>query len=226
MGLITCFSCADFWDNVSIQTGWAWVQRGSGFSEVLHNLVPTTARRASEYPLLQRCLLVVWVAWTKDGDLICADWASEKWLTLLCNSLLCFQHQSHQLSPLPCQWTCSHRRLQNCPFQKWTGLTVLLGGGRGWIQTNKQKKNQTRPPQHYGYWLSLCSPIAVHRAFASKTKQGTDVGWLKNLSLPLFYWLVTTEKFALIYFKSKWLNLHKTGGKSQFLMRMLNKDSV
>jgi len=24
---------------------------------------------------------VVWVAWTEDGDLICADWASEKWLT-------------------------------------------------------------------------------------------------------------------------------------------------
>lgn len=38
-------------------------------------------RRAFEYPLLQRYLLVVWVAWTKDEDLICADWASEMWLT-------------------------------------------------------------------------------------------------------------------------------------------------
>lgn len=88
------------------------------------------------------------------------------------------------------------------------------------------KKNPEEAPHHYSYWISLCSPIAAHRASTFRGKQGTDVGWLKNLSLPLFYWLVTTEKFALIYSKSKWLDLHKTGGKSQFLMRTLNKDSV
>lgn len=133
------------------------------------------------------------------------------------HSLLCFQQQRQSI-------TCHRTRVNGAlnvlpqetaklPFLKWTVLTVQFGEG-------KKKTHQ------HSYWLSLCSPIAVRRAFTSTAQQGTDVGWLKNLSLPLFYWLVTTEKFALIYLKSKWLDLHKTGGKSQFLMRTLSKDSV
>lgn len=231
---------ASLWDNVSRQTGHVWLQRGSGFSEVF--VQPSSHHGLENIPQLQRCLVLVWVARTKDriSFVLTGLPRSGSPLTLHCNSLLCFQHWNAASEPstVPTHvsvglWTCCHGKLQNYPFQKWTELTVLLGKNK---KTNKQKipnpthtthkKNPKQRPHHYIFWLSLCSPIAAHKASASRGKQGTDVGWLKNLSLPLFYWLVTTEKFALIYFKSKWLDLHKTGGKSQFLMRTLNKDSV
>lgn len=178
------------------------------------------------YPLLQRCLLVVWVARTEDGDLVCADWASEKRLTtyitlqqltvlpattLGVRAITC--HRSHVNEAL----NVLSQETTELPFHKWTVLTVLFG---------KKKKNKNEIKTTAQILSLTLSPTAVPRAFTSTAQQGTDVGWLKNLSLPLFYWLVTTEKFALIYFKSKWVDLHKTGGKSQFLMRMLNKDSV
>lgn len=192
----------------------------------------------------------MWVARTKEGIsfVLTGPPRNGSPLTLPCNSLLCFQQRNAASEPSAVTthvsmeiWTCCHGKLQNYPCQKWTEFMVL---SKHCVEKDKQTKKETKktpvqpilhthtqkkksrrtpPPLQL---LALCSPIAAHRVSTSRGKRGTDVGWLKNLSLPLFYWLVSTEKFALIYFKSKWLDLHKTGGKSQFLMRTLNKDSV
>lgn len=64
--------------------------------------------------------------------------------TAYCASSNEIQHHSHQLSPLPCQRTCCHRRLQKCPFQKGTGLTVLFRG-EGGVKSKKSNQNTPTP---------------------------------------------------------------------------------
>lgn len=83
----------------------------------MYNLVPTAAHRASECPLLQRWLLAVWAARTGDGDLSCADWASEKQLTASITpqlTVLPATETEHHLSPHPCQWSSECAATGNC----------------------------------------------------------------------------------------------------------------
>lgn len=127
------------------------------------------------YPLLQRCLLVVWVARTEDGDLVCADWASEKRLTtyialqqltvlpattLGVRAITC--HRSHVNEAL----NVLSQETTELPFQKWTVLTVLFG---------KRKKIIIKKKTAQLLALTL-SPIAIPRAFTSTAQQGADVG--------------------------------------------------
>lgn len=242
MGLIPCFSSAGFslrqhfkTNRLSVGTMWKWFQWGflqpSSHRGVERIRVPS----ASEVFAAgvggsdrQRGSHLRWLGFREaPHHLLC-------FATAYCASRNQIQPQSHQLSQPPLQWSSERAATETTEsaVPKMDRAYSVTWGNKN-QQQNKSPSPLTtmhpskkNPTQHDSYWLSLCSPIAVHRALIARGKQGTDVGWLKNLSLPLFYWLVTTEKFALIYFKSKWLDLHKTGGKSQFLMRMLNKDSL
>lgn len=219
MGLILCFSSAGFslrqrfkTNRLSVGTTWKWFWWG--FVQ----------------PSSHRCAQSIRVPSASEVSAGSVGGSDRRWGSQLCwlgfrEAAHCFHYptaycaSSNKRQSITCHSTHVNGALNvlpqetaKLPFLKWTVLTVQFGEGK--------------KPQQHSYWLSLCSPIAVRRAFTSTAQQGTDVGWLKNLSLPLFYCLVTTEKFALIYFKSKWLDLHKTGSKSQFLMRTLSKDSV
>lgn len=237
MGLIPCFSSAGFSlrqcfkiNRLSVGTMWKWFQWGfiqpsshhssesvrvSSASEVFAGGVGGSDKRRESHLRWQDFWEVAHHLHYA-ATAYCAS--SNKYSIRATNC-----HHSRvngALNVLPQETTKS-------PFPKMDrAYSVIWKKTPNHIPPNNNTTTTPKKTPNYSYWLLLCSPIAVHRAFTSRRKQGTDVGWLKNLSFPLFYWLVTTEKFALIYFKSKWLGLHKTGGKSQFLMRKLNKDSV
>lgn len=90
---------ASLWDNISRQTGYVWLQRGSGFSEVF--VQPSSHHGSENISHLQRCLLLVWVARTKDGISFVLTGLSRSGspLTLPCNSSLCFQQRNAASGP-------------------------------------------------------------------------------------------------------------------------------
>lgn len=85
---------ASLWDSNSRQRGYVWLQHGSGFSEVFTQ--PSSHHSSENMPQLQKCLLLAWVARTKDGIsfVLTGLPRSGSPLTLPCNILLCFQQRN------------------------------------------------------------------------------------------------------------------------------------
>lgn len=138
---------ASLWDRVSRQRGYVWLQHGSGFSEVF--IQPSSHHSSENIPQFQRCLLLVWVARTKDGIsfVLTGFPRSGLPLTLPCKAYCAsgreMQHRSHRsrvtgaLNTLP-------RETTKLPFPK-VDRAYGVKQASCWSKQKTSKKTQIQP---------------------------------------------------------------------------------